>query len=145
MRRASRLKEKNDALRTTVPHTQWGRGTGPRTLSLRRLNLPRFADGALEENARKAGDLARVAARLGATPAQVSLAWLLRQGDNVFPIPGSKTASRVAENVGAIALAARLTDAQVAEIGALDLAAAGARYAPAGLAISFEARTAAEA
>lgn len=111
----------------------------------RRLMLPRFAEGAIDENARKAADLGRVAARLGATPAQVSLAWLLRQGEFVFPIPGTKTVSRVVENVGAIELAERLSDAEVAEISALNLAATGARYAPAGLAIAFEAREAAAA
>ena len=42
-----------------------------------------------------------VAAELGATPAQVALAWLLAQGDDIAPIPGTKRVARLEENVAA--------------------------------------------
>ena len=89
-----------------------------------RLTAPRFANGALERNAAKANALAAQAAARGCTPAQLALAWLMAQRDvAVVPIPGSKTPARVEENMGAAAVAARLTPADVADIGALDLQA----------------------
>ena len=45
-----------------------------------------------------------VAAEVGATPAQVALAWLLAQGDDIAPIPGTKRVSRVEENTAADAV-----------------------------------------
>lgn len=94
---------------------------------------PRFADGALQANVAKAASLRALAARKGCTPAQLALAWLLAKGRalgvSVVPIPGSKTPARVAENMGAAAVAAALSDAELAEIEALDVAAVGARYA----------------
>src|SRR5437868_8757565 len=42
-----------------------------------------------------------VAAEVGATPAQVALGWLLAQGDDIAPIPGTKRGSRVEENIAA--------------------------------------------
>ena len=106
----------------------------------RRAHLPRFAPGACEANAARAGALKDLGARLHATPAQLSLAWLLRQGEFVFPIPGSKTVGRVAENWGAVAIASRLTEEEVAAIGALSFAAEGNRYPAAGSAHIWEAR-----
>ena len=43
----------------------------------------------------------QIAAEVGATPAQVALAWLLAQGDDIAPIPGTKRVSRLEENVAA--------------------------------------------
>ena len=45
--------------------------------------------------------MAAVAAEVGATPAQIALAWLLAQGDDIAPIPGTKRVSRVEENTAA--------------------------------------------
>ncbi len=91
----------------------------------RRLAMPRFADGALERNAARAARLAAAAAARACTPAQLALAWLMapRGGAAVVPIPGSKTPARVEENMAAVALAARLTPADLAELEALDLQA----------------------
>jgi len=55
-----------------------------------------------------------VAAQAGATPGQVALAWLLAQGEDIVPIPGTRSAARVAENVTAAALT--LTDGDLDEI-----------------------------
>lgn len=106
----------------------------------RRANLPRFAAGNFEANVARASRLRELAARLRATPAQLALAWLLLQGDFVFPIPGSKTADRVEENFAAIELAERLTEADVAVIGALSFEQEGTRYAAAGTPHTWEAR-----
>jgi aryl-alcohol dehydrogenase-like predicted oxidoreductase len=108
----------------------------------RRLNLPRFAADTLGSNAAKAAALSAIAARAGCTAAQLSLAWLLRQGADVFPIPGTKTIARVEENWGALAVAERLTAAELAEVEALRLSEQieGARYGEGGMKYAFESR-----
>jgi pyridoxine 4-dehydrogenase len=60
----------------------------------------RHADGA-NPAGQPAGQLTRVAAELGATPAQVALAWLLRRSPVMIPIPGTSSAAHLAENVAA--------------------------------------------
>jgi aryl-alcohol dehydrogenase-like predicted oxidoreductase len=66
-----------------------------------RSSNPRFAGGALDENLRIADEVAAVARQVGATSAQVALAWLLAQGDHIAPIPGTRRVSRVEENAAA--------------------------------------------
>jgi aryl-alcohol dehydrogenase-like predicted oxidoreductase len=67
---------------------------------LRKTN-PRFSDENFEHNLRAVDEVEAVAAEVGATPAQVALAWLLAQGDNIAPIPGTKRVARVEENTAA--------------------------------------------
>ncbi len=66
----------------------------------RRTN-PRFTDENLEHNVHLADEVAAVATEVGATPAQVALAWLLTKGDHIVPIPGTKRVSRVEQNIAA--------------------------------------------
>src|SRR5881628_1054810 len=66
-----------------------------------RKNNPRFTEGNLEKNLRIVDEVETVASEVGATPAQVALAWLLAQGDEIAPIPGTKRVSRVEENTTA--------------------------------------------
>jgi aryl-alcohol dehydrogenase-like predicted oxidoreductase len=66
-----------------------------------RKTSPRFMGENFERNLRIADEVAEVAAEVGATPAQVAIAWLLAQGDDIAPIPGTKRVSRVEENVAA--------------------------------------------
>jgi aryl-alcohol dehydrogenase-like predicted oxidoreductase len=66
-----------------------------------RKNNPRFTEGNLEKNLRIVDEVKAVASELDATPAQIALAWLLSQGDDIAPIPGTKRASRVEENTAA--------------------------------------------
>lgn len=54
-----------------------------------------------QRNLSIADEVAAVAADVGATLAQVAIAWLLAQGDDIAPIPGTKRVSRVEENVAA--------------------------------------------
>ena len=66
-----------------------------------RKNNPRFTEGNFEKNLRIVDEVQAVASELDATPAQVALAWLLAQGDDIAPIPGTKRVSRVEENTAA--------------------------------------------
>jgi aryl-alcohol dehydrogenase-like predicted oxidoreductase len=91
----------------------------------RRAN-PRFADGNLEANLRIVDEVEAVAGQAGATPAQVALAWLLAQGGDIAPIPGTKRVSRLEENVAADAL--NLTPDELSRLQAIP-PAAGDRYA----------------
>ena len=70
--------------------------------------------------------LAKIAKGVGATPAQVALAWLLAQGDDIAPIPGTRRIPALEENVAADALV--LSSEQLTALGELD-APAGDRYA----------------
>ncbi|MCX2967438.1 aldo/keto reductase [Streptomyces sp. TRM70308] len=83
-----------------------------------RARHPRFTAEMMAANQPVVAGLRRVAARHGdATPAQVALAWLLAQGPQVIPVPGTKKARWARENARAAAL--RLTDADLAEIAGL--------------------------
>ena len=66
-----------------------------------RKSNPRFTEGSFEKNLRIVDEVEAVASEVGATPAQVALAWLLAQGDDIAPIPGTKQVSRVEENTAA--------------------------------------------
>jgi aryl-alcohol dehydrogenase-like predicted oxidoreductase len=66
----------------------------------RRTN-PRFKPENFQHNLSSADEVQSVADEVGCTSAQVSLAWLLAQGDNIVPIPGTKRVSRIEENAGA--------------------------------------------
>jgi aryl-alcohol dehydrogenase-like predicted oxidoreductase len=93
-----------------------------------RLRHPRFAAGNLERNLTLVDRLAAIAGRKKCTVAQLVLAWLLAQGPDVVPIPGTKHRERLLDNLGAAAVA--LSPAEVAEITAAVPAdaVAGTRY-----------------
>ena len=92
-----------------------------------RRELPRFDDGNLQHNLDLVAQVRAMATDRGVTPAQLALAWLLAQGDDVVPIPGTSKASRVEENVAAVAV--ELTDDELAAIQAVFAdGVAGARY-----------------
>ena len=69
-----------------------------------RKTNPRFTGENFQRNLRIADEVQTVATEVGATPAQVALAWLLAQGDDIAPIPGTKRVSRVEENTAADAV-----------------------------------------
>jgi aryl-alcohol dehydrogenase-like predicted oxidoreductase len=96
-----------------VPYSPLGHGflTGtiraPEQLSdddWRKTN-PRFTAGNFEKNLRIVDEVQAIASEVDATPAQVALAWLLAQGDDIAPIPGTKRVSRVEENTAADGIA----------------------------------------
>jgi aryl-alcohol dehydrogenase-like predicted oxidoreductase len=82
-----------------------------------RKTSPRFMGENFQRNLRIADEVAAVAADVGATPAQVAIAWLLAQGDDIAPIPGTKRVSRVEENVAADRI--ELTADQIAKLNSL--------------------------
>jgi aryl-alcohol dehydrogenase-like predicted oxidoreductase len=90
----------------------------------RRKN-PRFQRETLEQNQTIVERVRAVADDLSATPAQVAIAWVLAQGENVIPIPGTKRLRFLEENVGAVDL--QLDPETLARLDALP-APAGSRY-----------------
>jgi aryl-alcohol dehydrogenase-like predicted oxidoreductase len=68
---------------------------------IRRSSFPRFAEGNLDANVAIAARVGDIAAEKGLTAAQLALAWLLHQGPDIVPIPGTKRRARLEENAGA--------------------------------------------
>ena len=99
-----------------------------------RRGLPRFQPGNLDRNLLLADQLRAIASDKGWTPAQLALAWVLAQGDDVVPIPGTKRRKYLEENVAAVDL--RLSRADLDTLGTLFRPASisGERYPAASLA-----------
>jgi aryl-alcohol dehydrogenase-like predicted oxidoreductase len=95
----------------------------------RRALMPRFQGENFERNLAIVARLRELATARKVTPAQLALAWVLAQGDDVVPIPGTKRRTYLEENVAASAIT--LSAAELQTIGAAvpKGAAAGARYA----------------
>lgn len=112
-----------------------GRMTGADMLvegDFRRAN-PRFQDENLAHNLTLLDTVREVAARCGATPGQIALAWLLAQGEHIVPIPGTRRSAYLNENLAAARLA--LTPADVVLLGAAmaPQTVRGARYGSDGM------------
>lgn len=82
-----------------------------------RKTNPRFFDENFQHNLRCADEVRDIGADVGATAAQVALAWLLAKGPDIVPIPGTKRVTRLEENVGADAI--ELTPDQLARLDRL--------------------------
>ncbi|MGO8687088.1 MAG: aldo/keto reductase [Candidatus Dormibacteria bacterium] len=121
-----------------VPYSPLGRGvlSGAVTSTAQfgagdfRAHTPRFEADNLARNLQLVERLTEVASARGCTPAQLALAWVLAQGDDIVPIPGTKRRRWLEENVGALAV--ELTAREIAAIEAIAPrgAAAGDRYPP---------------
>ena len=122
-----------------VPYSPLGRGFLAGTITKldnllekdRRREHPRFFAENLEKNVKLLGPLEQIAQRLKVKPAQVALAWVLAQGDDIVPIPGTKRRTYLEENAAAVDLTLSADD-----LAALNKAfpvgvTAGTRY-PAG-------------
>ncbi len=94
----------------------------------RRHAHPRFQEGNFEQNLRLLGPIEQLAEEKGWAPAQVALAWLLAQGDDIVPIPGTKRRKWLEQNVAAVDLS--LSAAEIADLTAAfpPGSAAGLRY-----------------
>jgi aryl-alcohol dehydrogenase-like predicted oxidoreductase len=93
-----------------------------------RRHNPRFQGENFTRNLQLVDRVKELAAEKGCTPAQLALAWLLHQGDDVVPIPGTKKRSRLAENLGALDVRLSAEDlARLDELAPIG-AAAGDRY-----------------
>ena len=86
-----------------------------------RATNPRFTGENFGRNLSIADEVEAIAAEAGATPAQVALAWLLAQGDDIAPIPGTKRVARVEENTAADGV--ELTGEQIDKLNNLTPAA----------------------
>ena len=67
-----------------------------------RQNNPRFAAENLNQNREQFAPFMAIAEELGISPAQLTLAWLLHQGQDIFPIPGTRTIERIDENANSL-------------------------------------------
>jgi aryl-alcohol dehydrogenase-like predicted oxidoreductase len=123
-----------------VPYSPLGRGflagrfTSPDDLDegdFRRTG-PRFTGDNLEANLRLADKVKEIAAEKGVTPAQLAIAWLLAQGDDIVPIPGTKRRTYLEQNAEAVDV--QLTADELARIDAELPETAGERYDEAGMA-----------
>jgi aryl-alcohol dehydrogenase-like predicted oxidoreductase len=95
----------------------------------RRTN-PRFQEHALDANLKLAEVVKRIAVRKGCTPAQLALAWVLAQGRDVLPIPGTKRVKYLEDNMGALKV--NLSKTELSEIDAQfqEVPVHGERYTP---------------
>ena len=123
-----------------VPYSPLGRGflagrfTSPDELDdgdFRRTG-PRFTGHNLEANLRLADKVKEIAAEKGVTPAQLAIAWLLAQGDDIVPIPGTKRRTYLEQNAQAVDV--QLTTDDLVRIDAELPETAGERYNEAGMA-----------
>jgi aryl-alcohol dehydrogenase-like predicted oxidoreductase len=121
-----------------VPYSPLGRGELTGALEIGgegdfRSNLPRFSGENRKRNLQRVERAKEIAQEVGCTPAQLALAWLLRQGDDVVPIPGTRHSHRLDENATAAEI--ELSDDQVARLEETFPVGgtAGTRYAEAGM------------
>ncbi len=143
----SRDPERNGVLATCrelgigfVPYSPLGRGflsgrfTSPDQLAENdfRRSGPRFTGQNLDANLKLAQKLAEIAEEKQVTPAQLAIAWVLAQGEDIVPIPGTKRRTYLEQNAGAVDV--ELTEADVQRIEAELPPVAGERYDETGMA-----------
>jgi aryl-alcohol dehydrogenase-like predicted oxidoreductase len=97
-----------------------------------RRSGPRFTGENLEANLKLAAKVAEIASEKGITAAQLAIAWVLAQGEDIVPIPGTKRREYLEQNAGAADV--KLTEEDLQRIEAELPAAAGERYNEAGMA-----------
>ena len=96
-----------------------------------RRQVPRFQNSSIEHNIAIADSVREFARRKGCTPAQLAIAWVLAQGEDILPIPGMKTRAHLADNLGAlqVSLSREERDELTAKVEQLKVQ--GERHAPA--------------
>ena len=109
---------------TFVPFAPLSRGLITNKLNVAELesndfrkNLPRYSGEYLDNNQKLASEFAEFAASKNCTPAQLAIAWVMVQSDNIIPIPGTKRRKYLAENAGAADIT--LTSKDLEDIGKL--------------------------
>ena len=119
-----------------VPYSPLGRGflTGKMDASTTfgagdfRSGLPRFSPEALKKNQALIELLAKIATDMGATPAQIALAWLLAQKPWIVPIPGTTKLARLEENIAAASINLTAADVHKIDDAASAIEIEGGRY-----------------
>jgi aryl-alcohol dehydrogenase-like predicted oxidoreductase len=100
----------------------------------RRVAFPRFQAPNRDRNLSRVARLAELARTIGATPAQLALAWLLHQGEDVVPIPGTRSVRHLEENAAAAAVEMSHEHLRALDDAFMPGLAAGDRYPRAGMA-----------
>ena len=102
---------------TFVPFSPLARGLMTNTLNIAdlsdtdfRKNLPRYQQDTKENNEQLTKHFAELAQNKGCTPAQLALAWILSQGENIIPIPGTKKRKYLKDNAGSVNVKLDKTD-----------------------------------
>ncbi len=117
-----------------VPFSPLGRGLLSGKLSelpaddMRKKISPRFEDANLDQNLKVVARLKEIADEKGITPSQLALAWVLAQGDDIVPIPGTKRRKYLEENIAAASVKLSKSDLARIEEAAPKGFAAGGRY-----------------
>ncbi|MBO9708330.1 MAG: aldo/keto reductase [Caulobacter sp.] len=125
-----------------VPYSPLGRGflagavKGDLAKNDFRAGIPRFQGEALAKNLTLVEALTAIAAEKGVTSAQLALAWILHQGEDIAPIPGTTKIARLEENVGAVDVVLSAEDLERIAAAVPETAIEGQRYTPAGLAMT---------
>ncbi|KAK9080484.1 hypothetical protein SSX86_000242 [Deinandra increscens subsp. villosa] len=120
-----------------VPFSPLGKGffsTGPKVVENFasndfRKSLPKFKGENLEHNKIVFERVKEMARKKGCTASQLALSWLLHQGDDVCPIPGTTKIENLKENIGSVSV--KLTTEDMSELEAIAAAVKGDRYSPA--------------
>ena len=124
---------------TFVPYSPLGRGFLTGTIQnlneldssdWRRTNYPRFQEEALQANLKLAAAVRELAKEKSVTPAQLALAWVLAQGKDVVPIPGTKRVRYLEENMGALDVHLAAADVQKIASRLAEFQIVGERYTP---------------
>jgi len=124
---------------TLVPYSPLGRGFLTGTIQKledldpsdwRRTNYPRFEEQALQANLKLATAVKELAAEKAVTPAQLALAWVLAQGNDLVPIPGTKRVRYLEENMGALNVTLSPADLKRIEKRLAQIQIVGERYTP---------------
>ena len=108
---------------TFIPYSPLARGLVTATVGAKeelaaddfRRTLPRFDEGHWNNNQQLVEDFAALAAEKNITAAQLALAWVLAQGDDIIPIPGTKKRKYLQENAAAVDVSLTANDLQVIE------------------------------
>jgi aryl-alcohol dehydrogenase-like predicted oxidoreductase len=118
-----------------VPFSPLARGLVTNTLDVATLkegdfrkSLPRYGAEYANNNKRLAEGFAQIAKAKGCTPAQLALAWVLTQGDNIIPIPGTKRIKYLEENAGAVDVEVTVADNEKIEALLKQFPNTGERY-----------------
>jgi aryl-alcohol dehydrogenase-like predicted oxidoreductase len=122
---------------TFVPYSPLARGLMTNTLNIGELRdddfrrtLPRYQKEYQQNNELLAQDFAALAQTKGCSPAQLALAWVLAQGENISPIPGTKKRSKLEDNAGALEVTLTGNDLEDIEAVLIKYPDVGDRYSP---------------
>jgi len=103
-------------------------GSKPAGLSDIRAHLPRFAGEHISQNEKTIEELKRLAAEMGVTSAQLSIAWVLAKGPRIVPVIGSRTRRQLSESLAALQVQISAADVARIENTITPSAIAGTRY-----------------